>query len=146
MRKIIPVLLVLLVGACATPEKRVWRSEDFAAVYEAENTIDTIERLTLKPEGRFEYFFGVIVGEARSYEGRWELRGQTVVLIVQDQDGKDVEEFPLEVLERARGFALNYSQASYAAANPKMLLPDSYSRISKIAPARSKTPINGPNR
>jgi hypothetical protein len=131
VKKIIPVLLALLFGACATEEKKaLLRSEDLVGVYEAEHSIDTVERLSLKADGRFVYEYLAIFGPGSGYEGRWELRGQSVVLLARDKDGKEAE-FPLEVLRRSPDLALVYSQESYATAKATMLLPDSYRRTSK---------------
>jgi len=131
VKKIIPILLALLFAACTTREKKVlWSREDFVGVYEAEHAIDTVERITLKPDGKFSYDFLAIFGEGSGYEGRWEVRGTIVVLLARDKEGKEAE-FPLEVLWRQYGLALVYSQQSYADAQAKMLLPDSYRQTSK---------------
>jgi hypothetical protein len=142
VKKIIPALLALLLGACATQEKKDLRSEDFVGVYEAEHAIDTIERITLRPDGKFGYLYLAIFGEGGGYEGRWELRGQIVVLITHDEDGKEAE-FPLEILRRSPDLALIYTQESYASAKAKMLLSDSYRRTSKTP---NDATANGPKR
>lgn len=108
-------------------------------VYEAEHAIDTVERIALKPDGKFGYEFLAIFGEGSGYEGRWELRGQTVILIARDKDGKEAE-FPLELFRRSSDLVLIYSQESYAKAKATMLLPDSYRRTSKTPKQSPATP------
>lgn len=143
MKNLVPVGLVLLLSGCIIGDVLI-RRDTLIGVYEAEQAIDTIERLSLSADGRFLYEYHAIFGEGAGYEGRWELRGKHVVLLAADRDGGLVE-FPLYVSFVPAPLKLVYTDESYHLAKAKMLLLDSYRLTSKTpnkppaAPAQNST-------
>jgi hypothetical protein len=133
--------LSLLLAACGTPQKSVPDLRlDFVGAYQAEHAVDTVENLALQADGRFVYDYLAIFGQSARYEGRWEVRDSLIVLIATDTVGKEVE-FPLQIFRRSSDLALIFSQESYQT-RAKMLLPDSYRRISKT-PNKALEPTPG---
>jgi len=133
VKKIIPIIFALLLAACATNAPKVsLTTEGLTGLYEVLVATDTQERLSLYPDGRFAYEYNELFQGNKSgvYIGRWEIRGQSIVLFTKDKEGKEVE-FPLDVRKEKKDYDLVYTQDSYAAAKAKMLIPDTFHRTSK---------------
>jgi hypothetical protein len=89
-------------------------------------SFDTRERITLKADGAVTYESIPLLADAGdSWTGRWEARGDNVVLIMPTDRGAPVE-IPLQIVRRRRGVVLSFTPKSWS--EVFMVLPGDYAK------------------
>ena len=143
MRPLIVLASILWTVGCVHTARESGAQARLVGTYVGQDSIDTQEIITLKPDHSFEYDFIPLGATGESYRGRWQLKDEEVVLAAPLQDGGAIEYFHLALAYEKGVPVLTYSWPALKGQRARMLIPNRYVRSIDFEHAYEAKPRTG---